>query len=150
VVFVPRWPVSWNWGGLRRLLRPFDEAPASQLEHGHSGLTELMKHTVCRLCRIADMGHKSVRLPRKGFLVRCRAEQESAHSRRLLLAYFKRDKADLLAKINEKGDYNDEIEAGIKSGIEKFKANQAGKRARGHDSVHVPHRANPGLGLPER
>lgn len=42
-----------------------------------------------------------------------------------MLAWFKREKADLLAKINEKGDYNDEIEAGIKSGIENFKATQS-------------------------
>ena len=30
-----------------------------------------------------------------------------------------------MAKINEKGDYNDEIEAGIKECIEKFKSTQA-------------------------
>ena len=32
--------------------------------------------------------------------------------------------ADLMAKINEKGDFNDEIDAGLKAGIEKFKATQ--------------------------
>ena len=38
--------------------------------------------------------------------------------------YFNRDHADLLAKINVKGDFNDEIDAGMKAGIEKFKATQ--------------------------
>src|SRR5476651_1261919 len=41
-----------------------------------------------------------------------------------LIAYFNRDHADLLAKINVKGDFNDEIDAGLKAGIEKFKATQ--------------------------
>ena len=42
-----------------------------------------------------------------------------------MIAYFKSEHAELLAKINEKGDYNDDIEASIKSGIEKFKATQS-------------------------
>jgi F-type H+-transporting ATPase subunit alpha len=29
-----------------------------------------------------------------------------------------------MAKINVKGDFNDEIDAGLKAGIEKFKATQ--------------------------
>jgi F-type H+-transporting ATPase subunit alpha len=41
-----------------------------------------------------------------------------------LIAYFNRDHADLMAKINVKGDFNDEIDAGLKAGIEKFKATQ--------------------------
>ena len=41
-----------------------------------------------------------------------------------LISYFQREHAALLTKINEKGDFNDEIDAGIKAGIEKFKATQ--------------------------
>ena len=41
-----------------------------------------------------------------------------------LVAYFNRDHAELMAKINVKGDFNDEIDSGIKAGIEKFKATQ--------------------------
>ena len=41
-----------------------------------------------------------------------------------LIAFFNREFADLMAKINEKGDFNDEIDAGLKAGIEKFKATQ--------------------------
>ena len=60
----------------------------------------------------------------KGFLTDVEMNKIGAFEK-ALLAYFKRDKADLVAKINEKGDYNDEIEAGIKSGIENFKATQS-------------------------
>ena len=41
-----------------------------------------------------------------------------------LISYFNRDHAALMAKINEKGDFNDEIDSGIKAGLEKFKATQ--------------------------
>ena len=33
--------------------------------------------------------------------------------------------ADLMAKINEKGDFNDDIDGQLKAGIEKFKATQS-------------------------
>jgi F-type H+-transporting ATPase subunit alpha len=42
-----------------------------------------------------------------------------------LLSYANSEYAALMAKINVKGDYNDEIEAGIKECIEKFKSTQA-------------------------
>ena len=42
-----------------------------------------------------------------------------------LVSYANSEYAELMAKINEKGDYNDEIEAGIKECIEKFKSTQA-------------------------
>ena len=41
-----------------------------------------------------------------------------------LIAYFNRENAALMAKINEKGDFNDDIDAQLKAGIEKFKATQ--------------------------
>jgi F-type H+-transporting ATPase subunit alpha len=37
-------------------------------------------------------------------------------------AYMRSNCADLIAKINEKGDYNDDIAGEIRAGIEKFKA----------------------------
>jgi F-type H+-transporting ATPase subunit alpha len=40
-----------------------------------------------------------------------------------MLAYMKSNKADLIAQINETGDYNDEIAAAMKSALEDFKAN---------------------------
>ena len=42
-----------------------------------------------------------------------------------LHSYARSQAADLLAKINESGDYNDEIAAGLKKVIEDFKANHA-------------------------
>lgn len=42
-----------------------------------------------------------------------------------LIAFFNREFADLMARINVKGDFNDEIDAGLKAGIEKFKATQS-------------------------
>ena len=41
-----------------------------------------------------------------------------------LLSYLKAEHIVLLNKINEKGDYNDEITAGIKAALEKFKSTQ--------------------------
>jgi F-type H+-transporting ATPase subunit alpha len=87
-----------------------DEATRKQLEHGQR-VTELMKQGQYAPMSVAEMAIV-LYAAEKGF-------------EKALLAYFKRDKAELVAKINEKGDYNDEIEAGIKSGIENFKATQS-------------------------
>jgi F-type H+-transporting ATPase subunit alpha len=39
-----------------------------------------------------------------------------------MLSYLRSNNADLLDKINESGDFNDEIAAEMKAAIEKFKA----------------------------
>jgi len=41
-----------------------------------------------------------------------------------LLDYMNSEQKALMDKINEKGDYNDEIEAGIKDAIDQFKSTQ--------------------------
>ncbi|MFN3581356.1 MAG: F0F1 ATP synthase subunit alpha [Pseudomonas sp.] len=99
-----------------------DEATRKQLEHGQR-VTELMKQDQYAPMSIADMAI-SLYAAEKGFLADVELNKIGVFEK-ALLAYFKRDKADLLAKINESGDYNDEIEAGIKSGIENFKATQS-------------------------
>ena len=99
-----------------------DEATRKQLEHGQR-VTELMKQNQYAPMSIADMAI-SLYAAEKGFLTDVELNKVGPFEK-ALLAYFKREKADLLAKINEKGDYNDEIEAGIKSGIENFKATQS-------------------------
>ncbi|SDU33572.1 F0F1 ATP synthase subunit alpha [Halopseudomonas salegens] len=99
-----------------------DEATRKQLEHGQR-VTELMKQDQYAPMSIAEMAI-SIFSAEKGFLTDVEMNKIGAFEK-ALLAYFKRDHADLLAKINEKGDYNDEIEAGIKSGIENFKATQS-------------------------
>jgi F-type H+-transporting ATPase subunit alpha len=41
-----------------------------------------------------------------------------------LLSYMNAEQADLMNKINEKGDYNNDIADGIKSSLETFKSTQ--------------------------
>ncbi|MGN5518429.1 F0F1 ATP synthase subunit alpha [Halopseudomonas sp. Lyrl_26] len=99
-----------------------DEATRKQLEHGQR-VTELMKQKQYAPMSVAEMAI-SLYAAEKGFLADIEINKVGAFET-ALLAWFKREKADLLGKINEKGDYNDEIEAGIKSGIENFKATQS-------------------------
>jgi F-type H+-transporting ATPase subunit alpha len=99
-----------------------DEATRKQLEHGQR-VTELMKQGQYAPMSVAEMAIV-LYAAEKGFLTDVEMNKIGAFEK-ALLAYFKRDKAELVAKINEKGDYNDEIEAGIKSGIENFKATQS-------------------------
>ncbi|EZQ18086.1 ATP F0F1 synthase subunit alpha [Halopseudomonas bauzanensis] len=99
-----------------------DEATRKQLEHGQR-VTELMKQKQYAPMSVGEMAI-SLYAAEKGFLTDVEIAKIGAFET-ALLAWFKREKADLLAKINEKGDYNDEIEAGIKSGIENFKATQS-------------------------
>ncbi|WP_341706765.1 F0F1 ATP synthase subunit alpha [Halopseudomonas sp.] len=99
-----------------------DEATRKQLEHGQR-VTELMKQDQYAPMSIAEMG-VSLFAAEKGFLTDVEQNKVGAFEK-AMIAYFKSEQADLLAKINEKGDYNDDIEAGIKAGIEKFKATQS-------------------------
>ncbi len=99
-----------------------DEATRKQLEHGQR-VTELMKQDQYAPMSVAEMAI-SLYSAEKGFLTDVELNKIGAFEK-AMLAWFKREKAALLAKINEKGDYNDEIEAGIKSGIENFKATQS-------------------------
>ena len=99
-----------------------DDATRRQLERGQR-VTELMKQKQYSPMSVAEMAI-SLYAAEKGFLTDVEISKIGAFET-ALLAWFKREKADLLAKINEKGDYNDEIEAGIKSGIENFKATQS-------------------------
>ena len=99
-----------------------DEATRKQLEHGQR-VTELMKQDQYSPMSVGEMAI-SLYAAEKGFLTDVEIAKVGAFEK-AMLAWFKREKADLLAKINEKGDYNDEIEAGIKSGIENFKSTQS-------------------------
>ncbi|MRI33416.1 F0F1 ATP synthase subunit alpha [Endozoicomonas sp. OPT23] len=99
-----------------------DEATRNQLEHGQR-VTELMKQKQYAPMSVADMG-VVIYAAEKGYL------QDVALNKILdfeaaLLSFINSEFADLMARINEKGDYNDEIEAGIKEAIEKFKATQS-------------------------
>ena len=99
-----------------------DEATRKQPEHGQR-VTELMKQKQYAPMSIAEMA-VSLYAAERGFLTDVDVSKVGAFEQ-ALIAYFQREKADLLAKINEKGDFNDDIDAGIKAGIEAFKATQS-------------------------
>ena len=99
-----------------------DEATRKQLEHGQR-VTELMKQKQFAPMSIADMS-VSLYAAERGFLADVDVAKVGAFEQ-ALIAFFNREFADLMAKINVKGDFNDEIDAGLKAGIEKFKATQS-------------------------
>ncbi|MCY1281702.1 ATP synthase subunit alpha [compost metagenome] len=98
-----------------------DEATRKQLDHGQR-VTELMKQKQYAPMSIADMS-LSLYAAERGYLSDVEVAKVGDFEQ-ALIAYFNRENAALMAKINEKGDFNDEIDAGIKAGIEKFKATQ--------------------------
>ena len=99
-----------------------DEATRKQLEHGER-VTELMKQKQYAPMSIADMS-VSLYAAERGYLTDVEVNKVGAFEA-ALLAFFKRDYAELMAKINEKGDFNNDIDASIKEGVEKFKATQS-------------------------
>ncbi|MFP8966908.1 F0F1 ATP synthase subunit alpha [Pokkaliibacter sp. CJK22405] len=96
-----------------------DEATRKQLEHGQR-VTELMKQKQFEPMSVALMGIV-LYAATEGFLTDIPVAKIGAFEA-ALIAYFQSDCADLVSKIGENGNYNDEIAAGIKAGIEKFKA----------------------------
>ncbi len=98
-----------------------DEATRKQLEHGER-VTELMKQKQYSPMSLAEMG-LVLYAANEGYLedIELKKIQDFEAA---LLAYFNAEYADLVAKINESGDYNDEIAAQFKAGIEKFKSTQ--------------------------
>lgn len=98
-----------------------DEATRKQLEHGRA-VTELMKQGQYAPMSTAEMG-LVIYAANEGHLAGIEVNKiksfESA-----LLSYANSEYAELMAKINVKGDFNGEIEAGLKECIEKFKNTQ--------------------------
>jgi len=99
-----------------------DEATRSQLEHGQR-VTELMKQKQYSPLSIAEMA-VSIYAANGGYLKDVDLNKvldfESA-----LLAYMSSEHGDLLAKVNETGDWNDDIEGQFKAALEKFKSTQS-------------------------
>ncbi len=97
-----------------------DEATRKQLERGQR-VTELMKQKQYAPLTIGEMA-LSLFAADRGYLddvevnkiVDCEAAMHS---------YVRSHHGELLDKINATGDYNDEIEAGLKKAVEDFKAN---------------------------
>ena len=98
-----------------------DDATRSQLEHGQR-VTELMKQKQYSPLSIAEMG-VSLFAANEGFLEDIELSKvldfESA-----LLAYMNSEHGDLLGKINESGDYDNDIEKAFRTVLEKFKSTQ--------------------------
>jgi F-type H+-transporting ATPase subunit alpha len=99
-----------------------DEATRKQLERGQR-VTELMKQKQYSPLSIAEMG-ASLYAANEGYLddvdVSKIVDFEAA-----MHSYLSSSHADLMNKINETADWNDDIEAGLKAAVEDFKANNA-------------------------
>jgi len=99
-----------------------DEATRNQIERGQR-VTELMKQKQYSPLSIAEMA-TSLYAANEGFIddvdVNKVVDFEAA-----LLSYMNSSQTALIAKINESGDWNDEVEAELKAAIEDFKANNS-------------------------
>ncbi|WP_251975839.1 F0F1 ATP synthase subunit alpha [Salinicola avicenniae] len=98
-----------------------DEATRKQLEHGQR-VTELMKQKQYSPMSVAEMG-VTLYAANEGFLDDV-AVDKVLDFERALQDYMKAEHADLLDKINQSGGYDDEIQKGLKSGLESFKSTQ--------------------------
>ena len=98
-----------------------DDATKAQLDHGER-VTELMKQKQYSPRSIAEMG-LVLYAANEGHLEDVEVNKildfESA-----LLSYAHAEYGELMGKIVDSGDYNDEIEASFKEAIEKFKSTQ--------------------------
>ncbi|MDF1780855.1 MAG: F0F1 ATP synthase subunit alpha [Alcanivoracaceae bacterium] len=98
-----------------------DDATRAQLEHGQA-VTELMKQNQYAPQSVAEMG-VVLYAANEGYLKDV-ALDKIGKFEAALLDYMNSECKALMDQINEKGDYNKDIEAGIKDAIEKFKATQ--------------------------
>jgi F-type H+-transporting ATPase subunit alpha len=95
-----------------------DEATRNQIERGQR-VTELMKQPQYQPLSIAEMG-VSLFAANEGFIDDVEVEKVGSFEASLL-SNMRSNHADLMAKINEKGSFDDEISSGIRSAIESFK-----------------------------
>jgi len=98
-----------------------DEATRAQLEHGER-VTELMKQNQYSPLTIADMS-VSLFAADKGYLKDVPVNKVLAFES-ALHSYMNAEHGELMAQINQSGDYNGEIEAQFAAAIEKFKSTQ--------------------------
>jgi F-type H+-transporting ATPase subunit alpha len=96
-----------------------DDATRAQLGRGER-VTELMKQAQYSPMSIAEMAF-SLFMANEGYLddvdVNKVVDFEAA-----MLAHIKSANADLVDKINESGEYNDEIESAMRAALDDFKA----------------------------
>ena len=98
-----------------------DEATRKQLEHGMR-VTELMKQKQYAPMSVAEMG-LVIYAAEKGYLEDVELNKVGDFEA-ALVSFVNSEFSELMAKINQAGDYNDEIAADLKEAIDKFKATQ--------------------------
>ena len=98
-----------------------DDATKAQLDQGER-VTELMKQKQYSPMSVAEMG-LVVYAANNGYLQDVEVSKIGDFEASLL-SYMRSEHAELLAKVDVKGDYNDEIADGFKAALEKFKATQ--------------------------
>ena len=97
-----------------------DEATRKQLERGQS-VTELMKQKQYSPLSIAEMG-VSLFAANEGYLDDVEISKVVSFEENLH-AFMRSNHQDILDSVNQDGDWNDNIEAAFRKGIEAFKAN---------------------------
>jgi len=97
-----------------------DEATRKQLERGQR-VTELMKQKQYAPMSVAEQA-TSLFAANEGFLDDVALDKVGAFEA-ALISYMNSSQADLMATINESGDFNGDIKSGLTSAIESFKAN---------------------------
>lgn len=95
-----------------------DEATRNQIQRGQR-VTELMKQPQYQPLSIAEMA-VSLFAANEGFIDDVEVEKVGSFEA-ALLSNMKSNHADLMAKINETGGFDDEISSGMRSAIESFK-----------------------------
>jgi F-type H+-transporting ATPase subunit alpha len=96
-----------------------DEATRKQLERGER-VTELMKQKQYSPLSVAEMA-VSLFAADQGYLDDV-DQHKIVDFESAMIAYMRASQSDLMDKINASGDYNDEIEAGLRAAVEDFKA----------------------------
>ena len=99
-----------------------DEATRKQLEHGQR-VTELMKQNQYSPMSVAEMG-TVLFAANEGFLDDVDVEKVVAFEAQLL-DWMRSEQKELLDQIGPEGNYNDDIKAGLKAALEKFKTTQS-------------------------
>jgi F-type H+-transporting ATPase subunit alpha len=98
-----------------------DEATKAQLDHGER-VTELMKQKQYSPQSVAEMA-LMIYAADKGFLKQV-AVNKISDFEQALLSYMKAEHGDLLNKVNETGDWNDDLDASYKAALDKFVSTQ--------------------------
>ena len=99
-----------------------DEATRAQLEHGQR-VTELMKQAQYSPLSVAEMG-VVLYAANEGYLKPVEVSKVGDFEK-ALLAYMHAEHSDLMKQVNEKGDWNGDIEASFKAALDKFVATQS-------------------------